>query len=117
MSVSPYSRDTKLNSTDIDNPESLKKYYQLLLAVTRVVSSVVLSMGQQNERIMKNARTFLKENRPSILSVMKRHARIGGVQVEKSGDLGELVDNFVLLITMTGFLDVSICLDLTIKKT
>ncbi|KAI9716272.1 MAG: hypothetical protein M1812_005497 [Candelaria pacifica] len=104
-------RESKLVSVDpdlgieIDNPESLKKYYELLLAVIRVINSVVLSMGPQHERTMKSARTFLTENRSSILSVLKRHARIGGVQVEKSGDLGELVDNFVLLITMTGFLD------------
>ncbi|KAI9703133.1 MAG: hypothetical protein M1836_007698 [Candelina mexicana] len=104
-------RESKLVSVDpdlgieIDYPESLKKYYELLLAVIRVISSVVLSMGQQNERTMNSARSFLTENRHSILSLFKRHAGIGGVQTERSGNLGELVDNFVLLVTVTGFLD------------
>ncbi len=43
-----------------------------------------------------------------MVSVFKRQAKIGGVLIaETGGDLKELVESYILLITMTGFLEVS----------
>ena len=93
---------------DIDNPEALKKYYGLLLSVVRVITSVVLSRGPQNDQTIDQARIFLAENRAGIVAIFKRQAKIGGVLAGGTGrDLDELVEFYVLLMTMTDFLDVS----------
>ena len=71
--------------------------------------SVVLSRGLQNAQTIESARAFLVENRPLVVATFKRQARIGGVSFDDAGvDIEELVELFVLLIAMTGFLDVSI---------
>ena len=94
--------------TDIDNPEALQKYYELLLSVLRIVTSLVLSRGPQNEHTLEQARNFLTRNRQSMVSVLKRQAKIGGVLVaDTSNSLDELVESYTILITMTGFLEVS----------
>lgn len=93
---------------EIDNPDALKRYYELLLSVIRVIASVVLSRGPQNDQTIDQARIFLAENRAGIVAIFKRHAKIGGVLAgDMGGDLDELVEFYVLLMTMTNFLDVS----------
>ncbi|CAF9928707.1 MAG: hypothetical protein ALECFALPRED_004119 [Alectoria fallacina] len=92
---------------EIDNPEALAKYYRLLLSIARVITSVVLSRGPQNEQSIESAKAFLTENRPLVVSMFKRQARIGGVSFDDAGvDIEELVELFMLLIAMTNFLDV-----------
>ena len=96
-----------LTTSEIDNPDALAKYYRLLLSIARVITSVVLSRGPQNEQTIESAKAFLAENRPLVVSMFKRQARIGGVSFDDAGvDIEELVELFMLLITMTGFLDV-----------
>lgn len=103
----PASREI-LTAPEIDNTEALAKYYRLLLSITRVITSVVLSRGPQNEQTIESAKVFLTENRPLVVSMFKRQARIGGVSFDDAGvDIEELVELFMLLIAMTGFLDVS----------
>lgn len=96
---------------EIDNPEALAQYYRLLLAITRIVTSVTLSRGAQNEAMIAQARGFLVENRALVVSVFKRDAKIGGVSFDdkggSGGSVGELVELFGVLIEMTGFLEVS----------
>ena len=97
-----------ITNPEIDNPEALAKYYRLILSITRLITSVVLSRGPQNEQTIESARVFLTENRPLVVSMFKRQARIGGVSFDDAGvDIEELVELFILLIAMTGFLDVS----------
>ena len=97
----------KLTCVDIDNTEALDKYYNLLLSVTRIITSVVLSRGLQHEQTIDQARLFLVENRPLVVAMFKRQAKVGAVTFESLGvGVEELVELFVLLITMTGFLDV-----------
>ena len=99
---------SKLTTAEIDNPEALGKYYRLLLSLTRVITAVVLSRGPQNEQTIRSAKDFLVENRPLVVSMFKRQARIGGVSFDDAGvDIEELVELLVLLIAMTEFLDVS----------
>ena len=96
---------------EIDNSESLAQYYRLLLAITRVVTSVTLSQGAKNEGMLAQAREFLVENRALVVAVFKRDAKIGGVSFDDkgagAGSIEELVDLFGVLIEMTGFLEVS----------
>ena len=78
----------------------------------RVVAAVVLSRGPQNKQTMCQAQFFLKENRPLMVGIFKRHARVLEVGQRKGeGDMGELVDElvdiYVLLVTTVGFLEVS----------
>lgn len=97
-----------LTKIEIDNPEALSKYYRLLLSIARVITSVVLSRGPQNDQTIEDAKGFLMENRPLVVSMFKRQARIGGVSFDDAGvDIDELVELFVLLIAVTDFLDVS----------
>ena len=105
LAISP--KILNLISTEIDNPDALAKYYRLLLSIARVITSVVLSRGPENEQTIESAKAFLTENRPLVVSMFKRQARIGGVSFDDAGvDIEDLVELFVLLIAMTGFLDV-----------
>ncbi|KAI9829552.1 MAG: hypothetical protein M1826_005597 [Phylliscum demangeonii] len=90
---------------DIDNPEALRRYYDLLGSVLRIITSVVMNRGPDNQQTIAEVRRFLTENRSSIVTVFKRHAKIGGSQAGRSGDLSELVRHFVLLISAAEFLD------------
>lgn len=99
----------RLTPIEIDNPEALAKYYRLLLSIARVLTSVVLSRGAQNEQTIDSAKTFLTENRPLLVATFKRQAKIGGVSFDDAGiDIEELVELFMLLIVMTKFLDVGL---------
>lgn len=98
---------SRLTMAEIDNPEALNKYYQLLLSLTRVITAVVLSRGPQNEQTIGSAKEFIVENRPLVVSMFKRQARIGELSFDDAGvDIEELVELLVLLIAMTDFLDV-----------
>jgi nuclear pore complex protein Nup205 len=91
---------------EVDNPAALQRFFNLMLAVLRVINAVVLSRGPQNDHTMLLARDFLKDNRPSIVGVFKRNARLGGRKVDDEADLNDLVDQFTLLISATQFLEV-----------
>ena len=109
VSVAAQLEENILTTSEIDNPEALAKYYRLLLSITRVITSVVLSRGPQNELTIESAKAFLSENRPLVVSMFKRQARIGGVSFDDAGvDIEALVELFMLLIAMTGFLDVGL---------
>ena len=108
MSFATNDHGCKLTYVEIDNPEALSKYYRLLLSLTRVITAIVLSRGPQNEQTIDSAREFLIENRPLVVSMFKRQARIGGVTFDDEGvDIEDLVELLVLLIAITDFLDVS----------
>ncbi|KAF2835397.1 nuclear pore complex subunit Nup192 [Patellaria atrata CBS 101060] len=104
-------RDSQIFSVDPDlglqfeNPGALKKFFSLMLSVLQVINSVVLSRGPQNDQTIQQATQFLNENRHTVVAIFKRHARVGGVNNENSGDLSDLVDNFTLLIAATDFLE------------
>ncbi|KAJ5098575.1 hypothetical protein N7532_005576 [Penicillium argentinense] len=93
---------------DIDDPDSLRKYYDLLLSLVRVIVSAVFSRGVHNEQIKVQTRVFIAENRSCMVGIFKRFAKIGG-----SGDAGhhealcELVKSFMALVTATEYLEVS----------
>lgn len=61
----------------------------------------------QNQQTVDEIRRFLTENRQSMVTLFKRHAKIGSAQTDIPEELDELVKQLVLLITVTDFLAVS----------
>lgn len=72
----------------------------------RVICAAVLSRGSQNEHTLEQGRKFLMENRLSIMVVLKKSAGLGGGQFD-TPNLDELAESYMLLMTVTGFLEVS----------
>jgi len=73
-----------------------------------VICAVVLSRGPQNEQTLEQARRFLAENRLSVLAVLKKSAGLGVSTHSSMESTGELADCYTLLMSVTGFIDVSI---------
>lgn len=115
-SLFPSIRDSRIFDVDpdigleFDDANALKKYYELMLAVLRVVNAAVLARGRNNDQTVYAAREFLKESRHSMVAIFKRSVNVGagagqdGILVQ---DLSELVDCFTVLVEITGFLEVS----------
>ncbi|KAI9851517.1 MAG: hypothetical protein M1838_003471 [Thelocarpon superellum] len=95
---------------DLEHPMAMTMYYRLLLAVIRLLSAVLISRGDQHEQTMEQGRAFLSAHRASIVAMFKRQAKIGGIHAnvdeDGAGDLADVVENFMVLITMTRFLEV-----------
>lgn len=81
-----------------------KVYYELLLGIVRVINACIVSRGAQNEQTLQEGRKFVLENRTSMMTVMKKHAGIGGVDDALELDVGDLAEAFMLLISLTDFL-------------
>ncbi|PGH11864.1 hypothetical protein AJ80_06929 [Polytolypa hystricis UAMH7299] len=91
---------------DIDNPDALRKYYDLLLSVIQVIVSTLFVRGMHNQQVLEQSRQFLSENRPSMVGIFKRYAKIGGLAGSESNEvLDDLVRSYVALITAVGFLE------------
>jgi nuclear pore complex protein Nup205 len=108
-------RDSQIFSVDpdigleFDDAKALKKYYDLMLSVLRVVNAAVIARGRQNDQTVFQAREFLKENRHSMVAIFKRSVIVGGDQhAETQQDLVDLVDCWTLLVEVTGFLEVCV---------
>jgi nuclear pore complex protein Nup205 len=99
---------SKLTGLDIEDPDAAGKLYELLVAIARVICAVVLSRGSQNEQTLDQARKFLAENRLSILAVLKKSAGLGVSTQGSMKSTEELADSYTLLMSVTGFIDVSI---------
>lgn len=94
---------------EFDNPNALKKYYELMLAVLRVINAAVIARGRQNDQTVFQGREFLKESRQSMVAIFKRSVNVGaglGGDARMAQDLSELVDCFTVLVEITGFLEV-----------
>ncbi|EEH09991.1 Cullin [Histoplasma capsulatum G186AR] len=92
-------------ASDIDNPDALRKYYDLLLAVMRVIVSAVFARGLHNKQLLDQTRIFLSGNRQSMVGIFKRYAKVGGLDGgEVSETLEDLVKSYVALIDAVGFL-------------
>jgi nuclear pore complex protein Nup205 len=97
-----------LTDLDIDGLDAVGKHYRLLAAIMRLICATVLSRGPQNEQTLEQGRTFLSENRLSILAVLKKSAGLGSGAELPEPSIDELAESFMLLISVTGFLDVSL---------
>lgn len=72
----------------------------------RVICAAVLSRGPQNQQTIDQGRRFLSENRLSVLAILKQSAGLGNSIGVSEQIIDELAESFLLLISMTGFLDV-----------
>jgi len=106
-----YNTNTPL--LDIDNPRALTKYFDLLLSILQIINAVVLSRGSENDQTVSQAQHFLHENRPCIVAVFKRNAKIGSIGRENDIVLERIVDNFTVLISASRFFDVIILVEET----
>ncbi len=97
-----------LTPPDIEGPNAITKHYRLLAAVMRVICAAVLSRGSQNQQTLEQGRRFLSENRLSILAVLKKSAGLGNTSGISEQSIEELAETFMLLMSVTGFLDVSV---------
>jgi nuclear pore complex protein Nup205 len=68
----------------------------------RLICATVLSRGSQNHHTLDQGRRFLAENRLSIMAVLKKSAGLGGGGGE---NVDELAESYILLMTLTGFLE------------
>jgi nuclear pore complex protein Nup205 len=109
-------RDSQIFAVDpdigleFDDAKALKKYYDLMLSVLRVVNAAVIARGRQNDQTVFQAREFLKENRHSMVAIFKRSVHVGaGQYAEAEQDVVDLVDCWTVLVEVTGFLEVCIC--------
>lgn len=102
---------TQLLPTDQGETLALEKLYSLLLRVTRIIGAAVLARGSQSTTTQGPARRFLTDHRMLIVHVLKKSAGIGQSAVKASAKLEENVEDlaeaFMVLITTTGFLEVS----------
>lgn len=97
-----------LTMPGIDNPDALRKYYDLLLSLLRVIVTAVFSRGLHNEQMMQVTRGFLTENRQSMVGIFKRLAKIGGgVAAGHQETINDLAKGYMALLAATDFLEVS----------
>jgi hypothetical protein len=95
--------------TDADNSKALHNYYELLSSVLRLLVSTFLSRGIQNEQCQYQMRAFLQDYRPNIVGLLKRYNGFSGkVSPESKRVLDKIVDAYVALMSMAGFVEVSL---------
>jgi len=74
----------------------------------QVINAAVVSRGEQNEQTLTLGRRFLAENRLSVMTVFKRSMNIGvNGAISSDGLIDDLAESYMLLITLTGFINVS----------
>ena len=106
-------RESDFFATDPDigiemaSSNALGHYFDLMLAILKIINAAVLINGTLHAQSMHQARQFLKDYRGVVVAVFKRNANIGGYRAQKAIDLNALVDNFTVLISATEFLEVS----------
>jgi len=105
-------RDSALFTVDpdlgigFDNPKALRKYYELLSSMTRVIISTIVSRGLYNEQTLFQIRNFLKDYRPNVVGTFKRYAGVGGsVSGELTEALAPLVKAYTALLSLVDFVD------------
>lgn len=74
----------------------------------RVLCAALLSRGSQNELSLEQGRRFLVDNRLSIMAVLKKSAGLGIGSSASEESIVELAECYMILINVTGFLNVSI---------
>jgi nuclear pore complex protein Nup205 len=93
---------------EMQDSDTLRKYFDLLIALMRVIIGCVSSRGQQNEQTLTQAKKFISDNRLTILTIFKRSAGIGSPVDEKlQMSIEDLADAYMMLMTLSRFLDVS----------
>ncbi|KAI9736137.1 MAG: hypothetical protein M1834_001021 [Cirrosporium novae-zelandiae] len=95
---------------DVENPTALLNFYALLQTTISLITSIVLSRGENNTQTLDQGRKFLTNNRYSIVGVFKREAGIGvGDKESVQGGVREvlmkLVQGYTILMSLVGWID------------
>ncbi|KAK5746598.1 hypothetical protein LTR17_000614 [Elasticomyces elasticus] len=103
--------DSRLFSTDpdigldIDNASALREFYKLLSAILRVVITTVVSRGGSNAATVQQAKSFLQQNRFSIMAVFKRTSAVQKTSGPPETEALRVAEEFSRLMLVTGFLE------------
>ena len=96
------------SASDMAGPRALERHYALLVKVARIIGAAIVSRGSHN---VLQGRRFLTEHRMLVMHVLKRSAGIagGGGKLDRAllERIDDLAEAFMILITATGFLEVS----------
>jgi len=90
---------------DINDSNAVSLHYSLLSSLMRLICAIVLSRGPENEQTLDLGRTFLTDNKLSVIAVLKKSAGIGTRGEVSAQSVAELADSYMLLMSITGFLD------------
>lgn len=110
-----FAADPDLDLGSPNDSRVLEKHYSLLVRVARLVGAAVLARGPQSTAALVPARRFLADHRALVVQVLKKTAGVGGAgQAVQTGqkveeNVEDLAEAFMVLITATGFLEVSFC--------
>ena len=75
----------------------------------RLLVSVFLSRGQQNEQSQYQLRNFLTENRLNMVGAFKRYRGVGGEVASGSrATLEDVIKSYVVLMSMADFMQVGL---------
>jgi hypothetical protein len=93
---------------DVDSVQALHNYYELLSFVLRLLVSAFLSKGVQNEQCQTQMTSFLQEYRPNLVGLLKKYnGHNGTVSAGSRKVLESVIENYVALMAMTNFIEVS----------
>lgn len=100
------------------HPRTLERHYFLLVRVARLIGAAVLARGAQSNTALIPARRFLADHRTLVVQVLKKTAGVAspvglgaGSAVQKIEEhVEDLAEAFMVLISATGFLEVSLIL-------
>lgn len=102
-----FSVDPELQVAPSDS-KALEKHYLLLVKVARILGVAVVSRGSHN---ILQGRRFLTDHRMLVTHVLKRSAGVGTGAGRMEPALAERIEDlaeaFIVMITATGFLEVS----------
>ncbi|KAK0935282.1 hypothetical protein LTR29_013147 [Friedmanniomyces endolithicus] len=103
--------DSRLFSTDpdigldIDNAAALREFYKLLSAILRVITATVVARGAGNAATVQQAKSFLQQNRFSIMAVFKRTSAVQKTSGPPEREALNVAEEFSRLMLVTGFLE------------
>ncbi len=107
MPIQNDSESKQLITTDVDTSMALQSYYELLSCVLRLLVSLFLSRGTQNQQSQYQMRNFLTENRLNMVGAFKRYQGIGGeVAPGSRAMLEDVVKSYIALMSMAEFMQV-----------
>ena len=95
----------------MDDQDALKRFYELVVDILQVIAAIAMSCGPQNQHVITTISSFLANNRPLMVGVFKRQAKIvayqnGAAEAEAEAALKEAAELYVLLVSLTGFTEV-----------
>jgi nuclear pore complex protein Nup205 len=98
----------ELIGKDIDTSVALQNYYELLSSMLRLLVSVFLSRGQQNQQSQYQLRNFLTENRANMVGAFKQYRGVGPAIPPKSRPvLANVVKSYIAMMSMADVVQVN----------